>query len=44
MEADNLTRRFGPWYYVIDKTLFDKLKPARENLVQPKAPDEGDGK
>jgi len=44
LEADNLTRRFGPWYYVIDKTLFDKLKPARENLVQPKAPDEGDGK
>ena len=35
-EADKLTRRFGPWYYVIDKELFDKLKPKREDLVQPK--------
>ena len=32
-----LTKRFGPWYYVIDKTLFDKLKPARADLVQPKS-------
>lgn len=36
-EAANLTKRFGPWYYVIDKTLFDKLKPKREDLVKPKA-------
>ena len=40
-EADKLTRRFGPWYYVIDKELFDKLKPKREDLVKPKA-DESD--
>ena len=46
-EADELTKRFGPWYYVIDKTLFDKLKPKRDELVQPKAADDeegGDGK
>tara|TARA_R110002096_G_scaffold247781_3_gene440186 strand:+ start:2158 stop:3816 length:1659 start_codon:yes stop_codon:yes gene_type:complete len=36
-EAENLTKRFGPWYYVIDKTLFGKLKPTRADLVQPKA-------
>lgn len=35
-EAEGLTKRFGPWYYVIDKALFDKLKPARTDLVQPK--------
>jgi hypothetical protein len=41
-EADKLTKRFGPWYYVIDKTLFDKLKPKRSDLVKPKsAPEEG---
>ncbi|MCA8952383.1 MAG: DUF4340 domain-containing protein [Planctomycetes bacterium] len=38
-EADKLTQRFGPWYYVIDKTLFDKLKPKRADLVEPKAAD-----
>ena len=48
-EADDLTKRFGPWYYVIDKELFDKLKPARADLVQAKAEDadapaEGGGK
>lgn len=36
-EADNLTKRFGPWYYVIDKALFDKLKPTRADLVKAKA-------
>ena len=36
-EADELTRRFGPWYYVIDKELFDKLKPARADLVKAKS-------
>lgn len=36
-EAADLTKRFGPWYYVIDKTLFDKLKPKRADLVKPKA-------
>ena len=36
-EADSLTKRFGPWYYVIDKALFDKLKPTRADLVQPKS-------
>ncbi|MFT7536542.1 MAG: hypothetical protein ACI85K_002496 [Hyphomicrobiaceae bacterium] len=35
-EAESLTKRFGPWYYVIDKALFDKLKPARADLVEPK--------
>lgn len=35
-EAQKLTERFGPWYYVIDKTLFDKLKPSRADLVKPK--------
>ena len=38
-EADELTQRFGPWYYVIDKELFDKLKPARADLVRAKAPE-----
>ena len=36
-EADELTQRFGPWYYVIDKELFDKLKPGRADLVQAKS-------
>jgi hypothetical protein len=36
-EAEGLTKRFGPWYYVIDKTLFDKLKPSRADLVEPKS-------
>jgi hypothetical protein len=36
-EAETLQRRFGPWYYVIDKTLFDKLKPKKSDLVKPKA-------
>jgi len=38
-EAASLTKRFGPWYYVIDKALFDKLKPSREELVKAKAAD-----
>lgn len=42
-EAEKLSKRFGPWYYVIDKTLFDKLKPKREDLVKAKEP-EGPGK
>ncbi len=36
-EADKLTKRFGPWYYVIDQALFAKLKPARADLVKVKA-------
>jgi len=36
-EADKLTKRFGPWYYVIDQALFTKLKPKREDLVKAKA-------
>ncbi|MBL8755414.1 MAG: DUF4340 domain-containing protein [Planctomycetes bacterium] len=36
-EADKLTKRFGPWYYVIDQALFGKLKPKRADLVKPKA-------
>lgn len=39
-EAESLTKRFGPWYYVIDKALFDQLKPTRADLVQPKAAEE----
>jgi len=42
-EAERLTKRFGPWYYVIDQELFAKLKPKREDLVQAKKADE-DGK
>ncbi|HIE71545.1 MAG TPA: hypothetical protein EYP98_16000, partial [Planctomycetes bacterium] len=38
-EAASLTKRFGPWYYVIDKSLFDKLKPSRADLVTKKAED-----
>ena len=38
-EAASLTKRFGPWYYVIDKALFDKLKPGRADLVTAKAAD-----
>jgi hypothetical protein len=36
-EAENLTKRFGPWYYVIDQSLFAKLKPTRKDLVKDKA-------
>jgi hypothetical protein len=36
-EADKLTKRFGPWYYVIDQALFAKLKPTRADLVKAKA-------
>jgi hypothetical protein len=38
-EAESLTRRFGPWYYVIDQAAFAKLKPTRKDLVQEKAPE-----
>lgn len=38
-EADQLTKRFGAWYYVIDKALFDQLKPEREDLVAAKEPE-----
>ena len=38
-EAGQLTKRFGPWYYVIDKALFDKLKPQRADLVKAKEAD-----
>lgn len=36
-EADKLTQRFGPWYYVIDQALFERLNPKREDLVKAKA-------
>lgn len=36
-EADQLTRRFGPWYYVIDAESYAKLKPARKDLAKEKA-------
>ena len=35
-EAADLTRRFGPWYYVIDNALFQKLKPTRADLSKAK--------
>ena len=35
-EAEKLTKRFGSWYYVIDKGLFEKLKPQRSDLVKAK--------
>jgi Domain of unknown function (DUF4340)/Type II secretion system (T2SS), protein G len=35
-EADDLTGRFGPWYYVIDNALFTKLKPTRADLSKAK--------
>jgi hypothetical protein len=35
-EGENLGKRFGSWYYVIDADLFAKLKPARKDLVKPK--------
>ena len=38
-EADKLTKRFGRWYYVIDKALFEKLKPQRADLVKAKEAD-----
>lgn len=38
-EADSLTQRFGPWYYVIDAASFTKLKPQRKDLVKEKAPE-----
>jgi hypothetical protein len=37
-EAERLTKRFGPWYYVIDQSLFAKLKPQRADLVEAKEP------
>ncbi len=44
-EAGKLMQRFGPWYYVIDQALFEKLKPKRADLVKPKsaAPAPADG-
>ncbi len=36
-EAAALTKRFGPWYYVISADLFAKLKPQRKDLVKAKA-------
>lgn len=36
-EAEKLMKRFGPWYYVIDRTLFEKLKPGRADLVKAKS-------
>jgi hypothetical protein len=42
-EAEKLTKRFGPWYYVIDGALFKKLKPTRADLVKPKAAEPAPG-
>ncbi len=36
-EAASLTKRFGPWYYVISAELFTKLKPQRKDLVKAKS-------
>jgi hypothetical protein len=42
-EAAKLMQRFGPWYYVIDQALFEKLKPKRADLVKPKSAAPADG-
>ncbi|MEO6597431.1 MAG: DUF4340 domain-containing protein [Planctomycetota bacterium] len=36
-EGEKLSKRFGPWYYVIDQTVYAKLKPVRTDFVKPKA-------
>jgi hypothetical protein len=41
-EADKLIQRFGPWYYVIDQTLFARLKPTRKDLVEEKKAEPAD--
>ena len=42
-KAEELSARFGPWYYVISEELFQKLKPSREDLVK-KPEDQGGDK
>jgi hypothetical protein len=34
--VESLSKRFGPWYYIIDAESFKKLRVARADLVQPK--------
>lgn len=44
--VESLSRRFAPWYYVIDAESFRKLRAARSDLAQKKEPgekEEGDG-
>ncbi len=44
-EAEKLSQRFGPWYYVIDAASFDKLHLSRKDLVKPAKDEVGaDGK
>ncbi|MGD9691572.1 MAG: DUF4340 domain-containing protein [Phycisphaerales bacterium] len=31
--ADDLAKRFSPWYYVIDASSFDALRPTRDELL-----------
>ena len=36
-----MSKRFGPWYYVIDAGSFEELRPSRDDLVR-KIEKEGD--
>jgi hypothetical protein len=36
--VESLTKRFGPWYYVIDAQSYSKLKLNRDSLAKPKTP------
>lgn len=35
--ADALAKRFSPWYYVIDASSFDTLRPSRDELLSAKS-------
>lgn len=37
--AEQLGRRFADWYYVIESENLGKLRPTREELIQPPAPE-----
>jgi len=36
--AETLAKRFAAWYYVVDATSLDKLRPSREQLLAPAPP------
>ena len=42
-EAGELSKRFGPWYYVIDAESFGKLHLVRGDLVKPKEAEANEG-
>ena len=43
-KAEELSARFGPWYYVISEELFQKLKPSRGDLIKKPEEQAGDNK